>query len=81
MGERKPLSFEDTEIYKLGVRLQAEVCRMTLTELPPHERFEEASQLRRSARAVIASFVEGFGMRRYKAEFVYRLTKSIAEND
>ena len=79
--KEKAVSYEDTEIYKLGVKLQAEINTMTLTDLPSHERFEESSQIRRSSKAVVANFVEGYGMRRYKAEFLYRLTKAISEND
>ncbi|MBI3760919.1 MAG: four helix bundle protein [Chloroflexi bacterium] len=77
----RPMSYEDTEIYKLARRLAGEVHKMTYAELPKNEQFEEASQIRRSSKSIVANFVEGFGMRRYKAEFVYRLTKANAECD
>ena len=77
----RPVSYEDTEVYKQGRRLAAEIHRMTYEELPWTEQYEEASQIRRSSKAIVANFVEGYGMRRYKAEFVYRLTKAGAECD
>jgi len=43
---------------------------MTLQNLPKFEMYEEASQIRRSAKSVSANIVEGYGRRRYKQEFI-----------
>lgn len=51
---------------------------MTLS-LPKFEIFEEGSQVRRSSKSVTSSIVEGYGRRRYKAEFVRYLIISLAE--
>jgi len=83
MAERKdkPQSYEDLEIFQLAKRLAIEVHRMTLDELPKFEMYEEASQIRRSAKSVVANIVEGFGRRRYKGEFIKFLTYSVASCD
>ena len=54
---------------------------MSLDELPKFEMYEEGSQIRRSAKSVVANIVEGFGRRRYKGEFVQFLTYAVASCD
>ena len=54
---------------------------MTLTRLPHFEMFEEGSQIRRSAKSVKSTIVEGYGRRRYKHEFIRFLNYAIASND
>ncbi len=73
--------YEGTGIYQLGKRLAVEVHRMTLEELPRFELYEEGSQIRRSAKSVLANFVEGYGMKRYKGDLVRYLTYSLASCD
>jgi four helix bundle protein len=80
-GEGKPQGYEDLEVYQLAKQFAVEVHRMTLDELPKFEMYEEASQIRRSAKSVVANIVEGFGRRRYKGEFVQFLTYAIASCD
>lgn len=53
---------------------------MTLT-LPKFEMFEEGSQIRRSAKAVTFLIVEGYGRRRYKADFIKYLVYAQSECD
>jgi four helix bundle protein len=77
----KPKGYEGTAIYQLGKRLAVEVHRMTLEELPKFEMYEEGSQIRRSAKSVIANFVEGYGMKRYKGDLVRYLTYSLSSCD
>jgi len=43
--------------------------------------FEEGSQIRRSAKAVTSLIVEGYGRRRYKAEFIKYLVYAQSECD
>ena len=76
-GEEKR-GYEGTEIYRLAKRLAVEIHRMTLEELPRFEMYEEGSQIRRSAKSVVANFVEGYGMKRYKGDMVRYLTYSLS---
>jgi four helix bundle protein len=62
-------SYRDLEIYQLSYELAVKIHRMSL-QLPNYELFEEGSQLRRSSKAIPANIVEGYGRRRYKAEFI-----------
>jgi four helix bundle protein len=48
---------------------------MSLT-LPSHERYEEGSQIRRSSKSVSSNIVEGYALRRCKAEFVHYLLRA-----
>lgn len=54
---------------------------MTLRELPKHELYETGSQIRRAAHSVRSNIVEGYGRRRYKAEFIKHLVYAHASCD
>ena len=73
-------SFRDLEVYKESKRLTVEVHRTSLS-LPKFEMFEEGGQVRRSSKSVAALIVEGYGGRRYKADFIKYLVYSQAECD
>ena len=75
------MSYKNLEIWQLAKELAVEIHKMTLTELPKFEMFEEGSQIRRSIKSVKSTIVEGYGRRRYKQEFVRFLTFAIASND
>lgn len=81
MEGAKAQSYEDLEIYQLAKQYAAEVHRMTLDELPKFERYEEGGQIRRSSKSIAANIVEGFGMRRYKGDFLRYLTIALASCD
>jgi four helix bundle protein len=49
-------------------------------KLPKHELYELGSQLRRSADSVTTNIVEGYGRKRYKADFIKFLTYSWASS-
>ena len=49
--------------------------------LPKFEQFEEAQQIRRSSKSVRSCIVEGYGRRRYKADFIKFLVYSLSSND
>src|SRR6266542_6504606 len=64
------MSYRDLEIWQLARQMAIGVHRMTLQNLPKFEMYEEASQIRRSAKSISANIVEGYGRRRYKQEFI-----------
>jgi four helix bundle protein len=57
------------------------IHRMTLTNLPKFEMYEEGGQIRRSSKSVKSTIVEGYGRRIYKQEFIKFLQYAIASND
>lgn len=63
------------QIYQEAHRLAIEIHNLTLN-LPSFERFEEGSQIRRSAKSVAANIVEGYALRKYKNEFVHFLFRA-----
>lgn len=73
-------SYRDLEVYTEAKRLAIEIHKISL-ELPRFELFEEGSQIRRSSKAVTSSIVEGYGRRRYKADFIKFLIYAQSECD
>ena len=62
-------SYRDLEIYSLSKALAIKIHQMTLS-LPGFEKFEEGAQIRRSSKSITSLIVEGYGRRRYKADFI-----------
>ena len=75
-----PSSYRDLEIYQESKRLGVLVHAMTL-KLPKFEQYEEGSQLRRSSKAVATAIVEGYGRKRYKADYLKHLVYALTECD
>jgi four helix bundle protein len=73
-------SYRDLEVFQESKRLAIEVHKLTMT-LPKFELYEEGSQIRRSAKAITTTIVEGYGRRRYKADFIKFLVYSQSECD
>jgi four helix bundle protein len=73
-------SYKDMDVYKESKRLAVSIHKMSFT-LPKFELYEEGSQIRRSSKAVTSLIVEGYGRRRYKADFIKYLVYSQAECD
>lgn len=73
-------SYRDLKIYQESKRLAILVHEMTL-KLPKFEMYEEGGQVRRSSKSVTSNIVEGYGRRRYKADYVKYLVYSLAECD
>ena len=69
------------EIWSLARELVINIHNMSLKELPKFELYEEGSQIRRSVKSVKSNIVEGYGRRRYVADYIRFLTYSIASND
>ena len=73
-------SYRDLQIYAVSKQLAIEIHKITLS-LPKFELFEEGSQIRRSSKSVTSSIVEGYGRKRYKADFIKFLVYAHAECD
>ncbi len=74
------MSYKNLEVWKLAREAVIEIHLMSLA-LPKFEQFEEAQQIRRSSKTVRSCIVEGYGRRRYKADFIKFLIYSLSSND
>jgi four helix bundle protein len=75
------MSYRNLEVWKLAREISIEIHHMTLKSLPRLEMYEEAPQIRRSAKSIRSNIVEGYGRRRYKLEFIRFLTYAHASCD
>jgi four helix bundle protein len=73
-------SYKDLEIYSLSYDLAVKIHKMSL-RLPKYEIYEEGSQIRRSSKAITSCIVEGYGRRKYKADFIKFLIYAHASCD
>ncbi|SKB60646.1 four helix bundle protein [Salegentibacter holothuriorum] len=73
-------NYRDLEIYNSSLNLFFKVHSLSL-KLPKYELYELGSQIRRSSDSVVTNIVEGYGRKRYKADFIKFLTYSHASND
>ena len=73
-------SYRDLEIYQLAFELSIKVHHASL-KLPKFELYEQGSQIRRSSKSIKDTIVEGYGRKRYKAEYIKFLTYSQASCD
>ena len=73
-------SYRDLEIYQESKQLAVRVHKLSLI-FPKFELYEEGSQVRRSSKAVTSSIVEGYGRRRYKADYIKHLIYAQSECD
>ena len=73
-------NYRDLEIYKLSYALAIKVHEISLS-LPKYEIYEEGSQIRRSSKSITANIVEGYGRRKYKADFIKFLIYSHSSCD
>lgn len=67
------MSYRNLEIYKLARELAVEIHKMSLT-LPKFELYEQGSQIRRSSKSIRSNIVEGYGRRKYTADYSRFLT-------
>ena len=70
-------SYKDLEIYKQAFDLAVQIYFLTI-KLPNPDKFETGSQIRRSSQSIKDNIVEGYGRRRYKADFIKFLVYSHA---
>ena len=73
-------SYKDLDIYKISYDLAVKIHKMSL-KLPKYELYEEGSQIRRSSKGITACIVEGYGRRKYKADFIKYLVYAHASCD
>lgn len=73
-------SYKDLEIYSLSYELALKIHKLTMS-LPKFEIYEEGSQIRRSSKSITSNIVEGYGRRKYKADFIKFLIYSHSSCD
>ncbi|HNU43616.1 MAG: four helix bundle protein [Cyclobacteriaceae bacterium] len=74
------MSYRNLEIWKEAREVSVQIHEMSL-KLPRFEQFEEGQQIRRSIKSVRSNIVEGYGRRKYVAEYVRFLIIAQASND
>ncbi len=72
---------KDLEIFQTAHQLLVRVHKMTLEKLPKFEMHEEGSQIRQSSKSIKINIVEGFGRKRYPADYIKHLTYALSECD
>ena len=75
------MSYKNLKIWQKARELVIDIHKMTLTQLPKFELYEEGSQIRRSIKSTKSTIVEGYGRRRYKQDNLRFLTYSLASCD
>ena len=73
-------SYRDLEIYQMAFDLSMRVHNASLL-LPKYELYEQGSQVRRSTKSVKDQIAEGYGRKRYKADFIKYLVYAQASCD
>lgn len=73
-------SYKDLEIYQLSYDLAVKVHKFSL-ELPQYEQWEEGRQVRKSSKGITSCIVEGYGRRKFKADYIKFLIYSHASCD
>jgi four helix bundle protein len=74
------MSYRNLEIWQEAREVSIVIHGLTL-KLPKFEQFEEGQQIRRSVKSVRSNIVEGYGRRRYVAEYIRFLIIAQASND
>ena len=75
------MNYRDLDIYNLAHEIVLDIHKLTISNLPKFELYEEGSQIRRSSKSVKSNIVEGYGRRRYKQEFIRFIIYALASND
>ena len=73
-------SYKDLEIYKEAFELSIRIHKESLL-LPKFELYEKGSQIRRSSKSIKDQIAEGYGRRKYKADFIKFLIYAQASCD
>jgi four helix bundle protein len=72
--------YRELKIYKISFDLAIRIHQESL-KLPAFELYEQGSQIRRSSKGIKDAIAEGYGRRRYKADYIKYLVYSIASCD
>jgi len=72
--------YKDLVVYQKAHELGVAIHRFSL-KLPKFELYETGSQLRRASKSISANIVEGYGRRRYRADYVKFLVYSQSSCD
>lgn len=72
------MSYRSLDVWQIARDLSVDIHKMTVSELPKMEMYEEGQQIRRSIKSVRSNIVEGYGRRRYKQDFIRFLTIAFA---
>ncbi|CAN5414433.1 hypothetical protein BH11BAC1_BH11BAC1_14060 [soil metagenome] len=75
------MSYRNLELWQLSRDLVVDIHKVTLTELPKFEMYEEGSQIRRSMKSVKSNIVEGYGRKKYQAEYAKHIVYALGSND
>ena len=70
MMNTESFGYKKLRIWEQARDLVIEIHRLTLSQLPKFELYEEGSQIRRSMKSVKSNIVEGYGRRRHKSEYI-----------
>jgi len=73
-------SYKDLEIYQISYDLAVKIHKLSL-KLPNFEQYEEGRQIRKSSKGITSCIVEGYGRKKYKADFIKFLIYSRASCD
>ena len=79
-GKVRTRGFEDLECWQLARQLMIE-CHRIADQLPVHERYDLAPQIRRSSKSTMANIAEGYGRYHYadSLRFYYTARGSLNE--
>jgi four helix bundle protein len=72
--------YKQLEIYNNAFSLAVEVHKVSLM-LPKFELFEQGSQIRRASKSIKDQIAEGYGRRKYKADYIKFLIYAQASCD
>src|SRR4030042_1042549 len=72
--------YKNLVMFQMAYKLAIRVHRFSM-KLPDFEKYELGSQVRRSSMSVKDTIVEGYGRRKYKAEYIKYLTYAQASCD
>lgn len=61
--------YKELEIYNISFDLAINIHHASL-KLPQFELYEQGSQIRRASKSIKDNIAEGYGRRRYKAEYI-----------
>jgi len=71
------MSYRTLQVWQEAKSLAADIHTMTM-KLPKFELYEQGSQIRRSSKSIRSNIVEGYGRRKYKADYLRFLSYAFA---